>query len=1301
MKASYWKNKAKKISYAGGKKALSLPIVAALFIAILLISLSAISYAQEPKTKSVTLQITVFTKKTIDILVQPASKIALPGTEVTYTARINNLNPIPVVLNLASTIPDGWSITLQDSVNINAKSSTTVTFKVKSPSDAGIGSYEIGLSATSDFVSGSATAGYTVDFHGAPLVEIEPKAQTGVPGKTLSYNVKVTNNDMPGFDPSRIVLTPIVPAGWKGKLRAQDQEGLSVAFRLAPGESADAFLDVTSAQTARELATVGVNASANNRWSEGYAEYRITLCGDGVCDLDESSCSLDCGPETHFVCSKAGGRCEQEEDAGVSFGAGVDFQFTKFYICKKGSTLQQCTTGECGKDKSCLCSTVSSLLSNQGECDVRCVDTSGAYYLYAKGLSESATSIYNYSYSCPFVDLPGIKSLLDKFTTALNDYDKSRSALTEYLNKNPGEQSKSQPCLDAYTSVVADLNRHVKFLQGVYNYPAKSNTTEARARSEELKSSIESRIANFCVPGITGLLKIISISEPVPTEIRGEALGSVSIRNTGSIPYYGFAQCDFTKGTKKVVVNDSCMQINPQEGRTFVARAAVDSAGSWNMVCRAYGSLVSDCSSASVHDTSMTVNFTVFSKDVFVKDAPTFTCGTAIECKVRTSNNQRCSVCYIDDRPCNFVRQENDVSIFSCPYVAGNFTLRADVVQTSSCTPVEPVSKTATGRCSICGDEFVDAAKGEQCEPPGTENNPYVSQQSGLQCSGRKSAIRDEFGYCTPNCRASVDVLNYTCNKDVCGAECSDGETRIVTKTVNGRVCSYVQQCGSACVFNTGNCEPSDVSVVHSPQNPVEGQIVTIQAITRSAQPYTIEIYIDDILKETCASSPCTYNSTFEAGEHGYYSILKNANGTGRDPLNGTKKFTVRSASPVVQNNVKFTLIHEPVNPSIDKPVNITAETNASTVTKIEIFVDNTRKQLCDRSPCSFSSLYAAGTHTYYATLVGDNTTLRNPTAGTNTFVVSQTPSEACSAKIINATCTYNATKNRYYVNVTAAWTGPLAYHAHIDVEGDKRDRLVSKDISSVREMAGPGMKMVRVLVDDLNDSTICMDATQVLCGQGTTSADFSILRDVRSTVRTGITPMKIVLISNKDVADLRFVENVMKGLNVSSITVSGNSSAFAISPPAPVRINNTNYTAYTFSGKMNANENITIAYNVTISRDGNYNFSSRALYDGKEKGESKVVFATSCAQTNPVYAVNQKTGTCQLFSVSCDVPSGWNIVSNCPQQPQPEPGLDFGLIIMLVAIIVVIIFVFLMRHRIAEKLEDYRAEKMMKRFGG
>jgi len=88
----------------------------------------------------------------------------------------------------------------------------------------------------------------------------------------------------------------------------------------------------------------------------------------------------------------------------------------------------------------------------------------------------------------------------------------------------------------------------------------------------------------------------------------------------------------------------------------------------------------------------------------------------------------------------------------------------------------------------------------------------------------------------------------------------------------------------------------TSINVYNTPSSPVNGDTVTVTATTNKAA--TIKLYIDNALVKTCtAVTLCEYSKTYSTGTYTYYATAE-ASPLVRDPISGTKSFTVTADTP-------------------------------------------------------------------------------------------------------------------------------------------------------------------------------------------------------------------------------------------------------------------------------------------------------------------------------------------------------------------------------------------------------------------
>ncbi|MBI4173214.1 MAG: hypothetical protein HY519_00670, partial [Candidatus Aenigmarchaeota archaeon] len=989
------------------------------------------------------LTFTVFTKKNLVITVAPQSQTTLAGKTLNYKATVENKNPKQLTFQLSSQVPEGWQINMPATLSVAANGKAEVSFRVTSSETASDAGYPIiiGMFNSELNLFGTATATYVVASRGSPTVSAAPKSQPGYPGQPLFYNISVTNNDPAEFDASSISLRASTPDGFKAVFTPG-------SITVKPGATEHVRLDVTSPGNATEASyAITVNATANRLTATEFIEYKIDFCGDSVCQQGEEGstdaqgassarCAKDCPSDPSFSCS---GRCEREVDDGLEFSAKVSIPYNKFIVCSRNSSLSACaqaagkaptgafpginingtnTTANCGIGKPCLCTS-----SSIAACKALCVDNRGVYYLAASTGNSSVRGLVNWSYACPFVDLPEIKALRESFASARNEYEKAQSALRESLsapNMTLQRKSEIRPCIDALSGIISDARDYVAYLDAVIAWPGISNTTAARLRTASLRTGIESTYNTYC-RGASGLLQLgLSIPQLEKGET-GQLIAALS--NIGGTPYYGYVQCDLTGAAgEKQQQNSTCGPISGQSSAGSGLDVNASSAGRWSARCRAFGSLLPDCSLAAVHSEAA-VQFNVSTREAFVVDV-TGSCAGNLTCAVRGSQGD-CVGCRVSNNAqsasassgeCTLI-SSNGTSRFSCPKSSyGNHTLFGYSLDNDRCKPVQPQEKNISVRCPGCGDGAIDA--GEQCELPYSNNNQRCTQTQST-CEGKLFGLRDAAGFCSAGCLCSYDQYEFSCTRGQCGAECEDGETRTVTINGTGGSCACVQQCSSGCAWNPCDCEagtgtgttgtgtgttgtgasgagaanPPSVQVSHS----LTGATATLTATAANATD--IEIYVDGLIVRSCQSSPCTLTASYSPGVHTYFGRAVNPVGTDTDPDQGTKSFTIPTTAANQTSNgtttttgsgMSLNISHSPQNPTASDMVTITA--SGSNTDSMEIYVDGFVANTCNSSPCTYENAYPAGTHTYFA-LAFDaaGNSISNPASGTRSFVVRST----------------------------------------------------------------------------------------------------------------------------------------------------------------------------------------------------------------------------------------------------------------------------------------------------------------------
>ena len=131
------------------------------------------------------------------------------GTPLGYTVLVSNRDgkACPATtFTVASTVPAGWTSALDTtSVTVSPGVTASTVLNVISDATAAVGSYRIGIAASSPVsalhtVNGAATYSVTPPcIHAAPTVSLTGGGTAGYAGSTVSYTLSVTNHDDTGY----------------------------------------------------------------------------------------------------------------------------------------------------------------------------------------------------------------------------------------------------------------------------------------------------------------------------------------------------------------------------------------------------------------------------------------------------------------------------------------------------------------------------------------------------------------------------------------------------------------------------------------------------------------------------------------------------------------------------------------------------------------------------------------------------------------------------------------------------------------------------------------------------------------------------------------------------------------------------------------------------------------------------------------------------------------------------------------------------------------------------------------------
>jgi uncharacterized membrane protein len=197
----------------------------------------------------------------VNVLISPPSQSGSNGTTLKYIVAVSNTGNVSDTYTLENTDNAGWVKSLSSaSLTVPGNSSDVVTLSVTIPANAQDGAWDnITVKATSKtdntITDKDSCAAYAIQGVVGVQISITPENQSGAPGSTLSYTVKVTNgsNGQDNFD-----LSVSGGAGWNPQISPS-------SLTLAAGASGNSTLSVTVPGEASGGSSVGIAVTATSR----------------------------------------------------------------------------------------------------------------------------------------------------------------------------------------------------------------------------------------------------------------------------------------------------------------------------------------------------------------------------------------------------------------------------------------------------------------------------------------------------------------------------------------------------------------------------------------------------------------------------------------------------------------------------------------------------------------------------------------------------------------------------------------------------------------------------------------------------------------------------------------------------------------------------------------------------------------------------------------------------------------------------------------------------------------------------
>ncbi|MEM7819734.1 MAG: hypothetical protein QXD48_02810, partial [Candidatus Aenigmatarchaeota archaeon] len=280
-----------------------------------------------------------------------------------------------------------------------------------------------------------------------------------------------------------------------------------------------------------------------------------------------------------------------------------------FRVCNKGYTVSECenaftiSSQDCGLNKPCLCGSTSEM-----SCSLRCADIESQYYLLATGFDMNTYTAAKVispikDFKCPFMNITGLNSILQFFKELDVSFSVQIMQLDYLIRHSPNATNETiarwRNMMGRFFDARLLVRDHIAYLENVISDPSVTKSNEAiNVRTPWVKAKI---------------LEILNAEDYIPTiiEITGDIEGRyrigtnvsihLDVEKTGNLTLYAYASCEITKPNNEIHnINSSCMA-EPYQG--FDINFTADQIGDWNLNCRLYGSIRSDCTNILEYST--------------------------------------------------------------------------------------------------------------------------------------------------------------------------------------------------------------------------------------------------------------------------------------------------------------------------------------------------------------------------------------------------------------------------------------------------------------------------------------------------------------------------------------------------------------------------------------------------------------------------------------------------------------------------------------------------------------------------
>lgn len=210
-------------------------------------------------------------KPGITVQVSPASQSVQQGQAAAYTVTVTSTGSFTGAVNLATAgLPAGAAGAFTaSSVTLNSGSTATSTLNVTTATTTPAGTSSLTIAGTSGKVSGSVTAGLTVNYRISATMSVaaSPDSLTVPPGATAVYTLQLTRNNLSG--PVTFSVLGGLPSGATASFSPNPLTGTSTTLQVAT---------ITASPTGSyNLYLVGTGKDSSGKSQYAYANVQLVL----------------------------------------------------------------------------------------------------------------------------------------------------------------------------------------------------------------------------------------------------------------------------------------------------------------------------------------------------------------------------------------------------------------------------------------------------------------------------------------------------------------------------------------------------------------------------------------------------------------------------------------------------------------------------------------------------------------------------------------------------------------------------------------------------------------------------------------------------------------------------------------------------------------------------------------------------------------------------------------------------------------------------------------------------------------